>query len=216
MTATQRKHCKTIVVLGEDDNDRKAILILVAALREDIARADLRPLRKPMALVRNVPPSRLPNQAARVSALLRAVDVRTPIRCVLMHEDADEVEPAHEALIAKIEDCYRPLPWPVRAVVPAWEIETWWFLFPEAVRQVRPNWRPLNQYKGRDVGQIRHAKEELQKALRPSGAKPTFQSYTEADSVLIAEKIAVTGELSLPWFARSKSWEAFVENVLRL
>ncbi|MFI7521361.1 hypothetical protein [Micromonospora globbae] len=216
MTAKSREQSKAVVILGEDDNDRKSISILLAALRRDISRADHAPLRKPMALVRNVPPSRLPKHADRVAVLLRAVAVRKPIRCVLMHEDADDVEPAHEKLIAKIEDCYRSLPWPVHAVVPAWEIEAWWFLFPQAVQQTRSTWRSLGQYAGRDVGQIRNAKQELQRALRPSGAKPTFQSYTEADSVLIAEKIVATGALSRPPAAKSRSWQTFVDTVAAL
>jgi hypothetical protein len=150
---------RAVVILGEDDNDRKTIQILVAALRPDISRADMKPLRKPMALVRNVPAHRLPSQADRVGAVLRAFNVRAPIRCVLMHEDADDVEPAHEALISKIEACYRSLPWRVLAVVPAWETETWWFLFPDAVRAAHPTWQPPNQYARRDVGKIRNAKE---------------------------------------------------------
>jgi hypothetical protein len=97
----------TIVILGEDDNDRRSIQILVAGLRPDLERGILKPLRKPMALVRNVPPARLPSQAVRAAAVLRAVDAAAPIRCVLMHEDADDVEPAHEHLIRKIESAYR-------------------------------------------------------------------------------------------------------------
>ncbi|MFI7080331.1 hypothetical protein ACIBO1_23805 [Micromonospora sp. NPDC049903] len=211
-----KQRAQTVVILGEDDNDRQAIAVLVAALRTDIPRANLKPLRKPMALVRNVPPGRLPGHATRVSAVLRAFNVRTPIRCVLMHEDADEVEPAHEALIAKIESAFRSLPWPVHAVVPAWEMESWWFLFPDAVQQVRPSWQPPRQYAGRDVGKIRNAKEELKKAVRPPGAAAKFQTYVEADSVQIAEKIAGSAELSRPSFARSGSWQAFLETVARL
>jgi hypothetical protein len=216
MTAKRGEPPRTVVILGEDENDRKAIQILVAALRPDIARGDMKPLRKPMALVRNVPPDRLPSQADRVRLLLRAFNVKAPIRCVLMHEDADDVEPAHEALISKIEGCYRSLPWPVLAVVPAWEMETWWFLFPDAVHAAHPTWQPPKQYAGRDVGKIRNAKEQLTKSVRPSGAKSTFQSYVEADSVLIAEKIVAMGQLSPPWFAHSASWLAFLKKVNHL
>lgn len=205
-----------VVILGEDDNDRKTIQILVAALRPDIPRGALKPLRKPMALVRNVPPQRLPNQATKAAAVLRAVHVATPIRSVLMHEDADEVEPAHEALIAKIEASFRSLRWPVLAIVPAWEMETWWFLFPDAVHAVRPTWHRPDQYAGRDVGRIRNAKEELKKAVTPPGAKASFQTYSEADSVRIAEKIVELAQLTPPWFARSASWTAFLEKVRQL
>ncbi|WP_341720388.1 hypothetical protein QQG74_12145 [Micromonospora sp. FIMYZ51] len=205
-----------MVILGEDDNDRKAIQTLVAALRPDIPRGALKPLRKPMALVRNIPPQRLPTQATKVGALLRAVDVTTRIRAVLMHEDADEVEPAHEALITKIENSYRSLRWPVLAVVPAWEMETWWFLFPDAVAAVRPTWRRPDQFAGRDIGKIRNAKEELKKPVTPVGARPSFQTYTEADSAAIAEKIVELGQLAPPWFARSDSWAAFLDKIKEL
>ncbi|NJP31926.1 hypothetical protein [Micromonospora thermarum] len=204
------------MILGEDDNDRKAVQVLVAALRPDIPRGALKPLRKPMALVRNVPPQRLPSQANKAGALLRAVNVKTPIRAVLMHEDADEVEPAHETLITKIESSYRSLPWPVLAVVPAWEMETWWFLFPDAVAAVRPTWRRPDQFAGRDVGRIRNAKEELKKAVTPQGARQSFQTYTEADSVAIAEKVVALGQLTPPWFARSASWAAFLDKIGQL
>jgi len=206
----------TVVILGEDDNDRRSLQILVAGLRPDLDRGVLKPLRKPMALVRNVPPDRLPSQAVRSAAVLRAFNAVTPIRCVLMHEDADDVEPAHEALIAKVESAYKSWPWPVHAVVPAWETETWWFLFPDAVQAVRPSWRRPDQHAGRDVGRIGNAKEALKRAVRPSGAKPTFVGYTEADSVAIAEKIVELGLLAPPWFARSASWLVFVEKVKQL
>lgn len=137
MTMRRGQERSVVVILGEDDNDRRSIQILVGALRPDIPRGLLRPLRKPMALVRNVRPQRLPSQVTKVSALLRAVEVEAPIRAVLMHEDADAVEPAHETMINKIESTYRSLRWPVLAVVPAWEMESWWFLFPDAVQAVR-------------------------------------------------------------------------------
>ncbi|MFV2127403.1 hypothetical protein ACFHWS_23125 [Micromonospora sp. LOL_013] len=101
-------------MLGEDDNDRQVVCILVSALRPDLPKGSLKPLRKPMALVRKVPLDRIPSQTTRVSAVLRAQAVRSPIRAVLMHEDADDVEPAHQALIKKVEDAFRPLPWPVK------------------------------------------------------------------------------------------------------
>lgn len=174
MTAQRTKQRSIVVILGEDDNDRKSLQILVAALRPDLPRGSLKPLRKPMALVRNVPPQRLPTQATKVAALLRALEVRTPIRAVLMHEDADEVEPAHLALVDKIERAYQSLRWPVLAAVPAWEMETWWFLFPDAVQAVRPSWRRPDQYARRDIGKVRNAKEELQRAVTPPHARASW------------------------------------------
>ncbi|GAA3726868.1 hypothetical protein GCM10022225_05080 [Plantactinospora mayteni] len=213
MTGKRGAPPRAVVILGEDDNDRQAIKILVAALRPDLG-TGIQTLRKPMALVKNVPPERLPSKAQRDGALLRAVHARKPIRCVFMHEDADAVEPAHERLITKIEECYSDLPWPVHAVVPAWETETWWFLFPKALKAVRPSWRMPTEYAGRDLGRIRNSKEELKKALLPAGSKPaTLRTYAEADSALIAEKIVALKLLAPPWFAKSASWLAFVKKV---
>ena len=133
-----------------------------------------------------------------------------------MHEDADDTDPAHRALIEKIERCYRDLPWPVHAAVPAWETETWWFLFPKALKAARPSWRQPDEYAGRDLGMIRNAKEELTRAVRPPGSRSSgFKPYVEADSVLIAERIVELGLLSPPWFAKSASWLAFLQKVER-
>jgi hypothetical protein len=202
-----------VVVLGEDDNDRQVVCILVSALRPELPKGSLKPLRKPMALVRKVPPDRIPSQTSRVSAVLRAQAVRFPIRAVLMHEDADDVEPAHQALIKKVEDAFRPLPWPVLAVVPAWETEAWWFLFPEAVRAVHRSWRLPDQYTGKDVGKIRNAKEQLRKAVRPAGARANFRSYEVSDSPRVAEEIVAQRLLSQPPAARSASWQVFLDKV---
>jgi hypothetical protein len=95
-------------------------------------------------------------------------------------------------------------------------METWWFLFPDAVQAVRPTWRRPDQFAGRDAGKIRNSKEELKKAVTPAGARPSFQTYTEADSVAIAEKIVALGHLTAPWFARSASWETFLDKVKQL
>jgi hypothetical protein len=216
MTAKRTGQRGVVVILGEDDNDRKAIKILIAGLRPDLEPGVLRPLRKPMALVKNIAPQQLRDKATRDAALLRAQNVREPIRCVFMHEDADAVEPAHTTLIDKIERCYAALPWPVHAVVPAWETEAWWFLFPQALKATRPSWRQPDEYAGRDLGKIRNAKEELRKAVRPRGSRSSsFKPYAEADSVPIAGQVVALGLLSPPWFARSASWLAFLERVQR-
>jgi hypothetical protein len=204
------------VILGEDDNDRKTLKVLISALRPDLPAGALRDLRKPIALVKGIPPARLPGQAARVSAVLRATNRREPIRCIFMHEDADEVEPAHVPLIEKIEKAYERLPWRVHAVVPAWELETWWFLFPTAVAALHRSWRSPDQYVGKDVGKIRDAKERLRHCVKPPGSRPNaFRSYIESDSVLIANKIVELNLLSPPWAAKSASWLAFLETVSR-
>jgi len=198
------KSGEQVVILGEDDNDSKTLKVLIAALRPDLPAGSLRTLRDPITLVKNVPPGQLPAKATRVSAILRAYDVRAPIRCVFLHEDADDFEPAHLPLIEKIEKAYQNLPWRVHAVVPAWELETWWFLFPNAVAALHQSWRQPDQYLGKDLGKIRDAKERLRQCVRPPGKRSNaFRSYVESDSVLIAKKVVELGLLAPPWAARS-------------
>ncbi|BCB76178.1 hypothetical protein GCM10022251_68500 [Phytohabitans flavus] len=214
MAEGSRKPGERIVILGEDDNDRKTLKVLIAALRPDLPAGSLRDLREPITLVKGVPPERLPTKATKVSAVLRAYNRREPIRCVFMHEDADDFDPAHVPLIEKIEKTYRSLPWPVHAVVPAWEMETWWFLFPTAVASLHRSWRAPDQYLGKDVGRVRDAKERLRQCVRPAGNRSTaFRSYAESDSVHIAKKVVELGLLTPPWAARSASWLAFLEKV---
>lgn len=188
-----RESGEQIIVFGEDDNDRKSIKILLCGLRPDITPGSVKPLREPIALVKDIAPDRLRKRTERVHAALRAANVRQRIRSVLLHEDA-----------------YRTLPWPVYAVVPAWELEAWWFLFPAAVAALHPSWQPLDGYRGRHLGKIRNAKEELVRALRPAG-KRSAREYAESDSATIAQKIVELGLLREPWFARSDSWLLFVE-----
>jgi hypothetical protein len=208
------KPAEEVVILGEDDNDRKTLKVLIAALRPDLPDGSLRPLREPITLVKGIPPDRLPTKATKVSALLRARNHVAPIRCVFMHEDADALEPAHLALIDKIETTYRSLPWPVYAAVPAWEIETWWFLFPTAVAALHRSWRAPDQHLGRDLGKIENAKERLRQCIRPAGTRArTFRSYVESDSVHIAAKIVELGLLTPPWAAKSASWLVFLDKV---
>lgn len=205
-----RESGEQIIVFGEDDNDRKSIKILLCGLRPDITPGSVKPLREPIALVKDIAPDRLRKRTERVHAALRAANVRQRIRSVLLHEDVDDFEPQHEKAARRIEDAYRTLPWPVYAVVPAWELEAWWFLFPAAVAALHPSWQPLDGYRGRHLGKIRNAKEELVRALRPAG-KRSAREYAESDSATIAQKIVELGLLREPWFARSDSWLLFVE-----
>jgi hypothetical protein len=46
----------------------------------------------------------------------------------MSHEDCDAFEPTDEVLQARIEGAMRPHIEPFHAVVPAWELEAWWFI----------------------------------------------------------------------------------------
>jgi hypothetical protein len=100
------------------------------------------------------------------------------------------------------------------AAVPAWEMETWWMLFPEALSRVRACWRKVD-YTKRKVGLIENSKEVLQKDLRPkqkNGRK--CPDYAESNSERIAEEIALQGLARLPGrVARSASLQAFQDQL---
>lgn len=103
------------------------------------------------------------------------------------------------------------------AAVPAWELESWWFLFPPAVGSLHDSWRDPDQYVGKDVGRIQNSKERLVACVRPSSLRRNarFTSYTEGDSERIAIRIVELGLARKP-AAKSESWESFVSQVDRL
>jgi hypothetical protein len=205
---------RTIAVFGEDENDRFAVRELLLGLRPDVERRDVLLLRKPLTLVKNLDEAKRRARRGKVVETLRAAGVRSPLRAAVFHEDADAVEPAHVALAKGIERTYSAAPCPVVAAVPAWEMEAWWFQFPEAVRAVNSQWRSPDQYVGRNVGLVSHAKEKLRECVRPAGVKrgARFRGYEESDSSEIAKNIVTMGLLHEPR-ADSASWAMFVEAI---
>jgi hypothetical protein len=100
-------------------------------------------------------------------------------------------------------------------VVPAWEIEAWWFLWPEAVAAVNASWDSLDGYRGRRTGLIANAKEELQRALTRSfdaAKKQRVRTYSESDAPSIARQVRERGLADAP-AGRSDSWERFRTSV---
>jgi hypothetical protein len=71
-------------------------------------------------------------------------------------------------------------------VTPAWEIEAWWLVFPDAVVAVVDGWREPKDWLGKDVGKLENAKEALAKSVRPTGGRRKPRDYHEADSIEIA------------------------------
>ncbi|MFC7480142.1 hypothetical protein ACFQX7_08995 [Luedemannella flava] len=179
---------KQIIVFGEDDNDRQSIKVLLCGLRPDISPSAVKLLREPMALVKDISPGKVGRKVDRVAAALRAAHARQEIRCVLMHEDADALEPAHVAIAERIENSYAAMPWKVHAVVPAWEMEAWWFLFPDAVAALRSSWRKPDDYLNKDVGKVANAKEKLKSAVRPAGFRGSLSGATQRRTVWILRR----------------------------
>lgn len=141
-----------------------------------------------------------------VAALAKAGD----IVAVIAHRDADCHEPDHEAiadaLCTELEAAGVPN---VVAAVPAWETEAWIMLFPDAVANYRPCWTKLD-IKGRAVGMIDNAKEDLIRRLR-SKIKGC-RDYKESDAPHIAVKIReMNYDFDLPK-KKSKSFSDFIEK----
>lgn len=178
-----------VLIAGEDPNDTHSIMHLMRAILPTDANYAARPLRRPPILRRNAAPAKRRSMAEEVAALASAF-LRTHLKVVTVaHRDCDELEPAHlaeaEALESDLRDAGAPNP---IAATPAWEIETWWMLFPEALRATRGCWKAID-YAHLDVGMIQHSKERLVRDLRPVGRRRNCPDYRESDSVIVAQQV---------------------------
>lgn len=204
-----------ILVFGEDENDTKVIAALVRAACPSLE-ASIKTFRRPPVMVRDAKPQQLPDRVAQIAALIDAEAVHSDILAIFLHEDCDAVEPAHMPLASKIEAAFNKVGYDVIGVAPAWETETWLFQWPEAVAAHRSKWRSLASYKGRNVGLIVDAKEELVRALRPTGlAASSVRDYRESDAPAIALQSVASGEALAP-AARSASFSAFITQAQAL
>lgn len=202
-----------MLVFGEDDHDRECIKILLEGLRPDLARR-VQKRRQPLVLIKDARPEDVPDRAQRIAAVIEAEQEKGRVACVFAHEDCDQVEPLHELVGKKIEDALRATGLDAHAVVPAWEMEAWWFLWPEAVKAAYPSWRVPDDHVGRNVGMIRDAKEELAKRVVPPGIRAGrggFIGYRESDAVRISEKVVELGLLHRKR-AVSASYDRFVAS----
>jgi len=85
----------------------------------------------------------------------------------------------------------------VIVAIPAYEIEAWWLLWPEAVAKHRPSWDKLQDRTGQRVDKIVDAKKSLQRSLRRSDNK-RIPDYSESDGFHIVEHAAKLGLLKAP------------------
>lgn len=204
-----------ILIYGESLHDTKAIRELVEALAPSWERR-VQPRRQPPVEIKNTNIADLPKRRDRLAAAIAVERSARNVMCVFAHEDCDEVEPAHRVVSERIENTLSSVGCPAYAVTPAWELEAWWFQWPEAVRASNPSWRSPDDYLGRNVGKVRNAKERLQRAVVPKGMagaqKANFRSYRESDSPRIAQLVRQRGEAKTPQ-AQSESYHWFVSRV---
>jgi hypothetical protein len=204
-----RQRAARILIYGESTNDTAALRELVAALRPELA-GRLKPLRQPLVLIKNANANEIPARARKIAASVKAEMTLGPVCGVIAHEDCDDVEPADADVATKIESALTAqLPVAVHAVVPAWELEAWWFLWPDAVVAFQPSWRRPDDYVGKRVGLVKNAKEELGRKIKPRGkGARRVRPYAEKDSVSIAAKVREMDLANSPQ-ATSHSYERF-------
>lgn len=201
-----------VIIFGEDESDRMALEELVRAIAPASYISGVKRIRKPPILGRNAHKSgKQKKMADHIAGFARAFEDDKGRVIVVLHRDCDDFEPAHEqeatVLLRSLSDAGVK-----KAVVatPAWEIEAWWMLFPEAVARVRPCWQKLD-YGSTNVGRIRNAKERLRLDLTPIDTKKkrNCPEYNEYDGSKIAHEIAKSPHMIDSHSAVSNSFAAF-------
>lgn len=204
-----------ILVFGEDDNDRQSLKVLIEALCPKAAgRVEVR--RQPLVLIKDRSSAEARTQAEKIAQVIRASAVKDPIAASFLHEDCDDVEPNHEAVCSRIETELRATKCPgqVHAVVPAWELEAWWLLWPTVFPDINRNWSLPRKYETCSTGTIRNAKEHLKQELRKGRA--ARHDYRESDSVAIAQRVKSRELAGAPTRGRSRSYDRFRDSVKRV
>ncbi|WP_436493417.1 hypothetical protein [Actinokineospora sp. HUAS TT18] len=203
---------KLIAFFGEDLNDSNSLRILFEALRPDLGVCKTRSFKKPLTLVKGIDLAKQRARSRTLRKFVASLANHLDVVIAVLHEDADAIEPAHVPISDQILKNYSGLPCLVIAAVPAWEMESWWFLFPKAVAAVNSGWREPSDYVGRDTGKIRNSKEVLKVKTRPAvrrGLQAKVRDYEESDSVKIAQNIVTLGLIDQP-AGKSESWDSFV------
>jgi len=202
---------QAIVIFGEDDNDRKAVKELILALHPNARGIKILMRRKPLVLMKGRTRERTRSNAQDIANIIRAERVRHDVKFILAHQDCDDVEPAHLRLSKEITDSMEKFGVKAVPVTPAFEMEAWWFLWPDAVIAFNSNWnRP--SMSGKHVGMVRDAKEALMRAVTKGNKRAQSRPYRESDAPLIAEKVRELGIVNKK-DASSDSFELFVKHL---
>lgn len=203
------------LIFGEDDTDRRALANLIKAIAPRGARVDVRPIRSPLVLPRETAAKKRRKNVNEIAAFSKGMNTgETPVITVA-HRDCDSTEPSHVAISEAIESELRAagVELPI-AAAPAWEIETWWMLFPEAIASHRPCWRKVN-YGAAHVGSFENSKERLIRDLRaPAADRARCRDYRESDGIWISENIKNKRDLINNITSRSDSFQMFKAKIL--
>lgn len=186
-----RPRRKVALVFGEDDNDRSAIIELIRAIAPGTTIRFEKRAKPPVLLRRTETPATRRSALDAMLKLIRAARVADDVVAIIAHRDCDDVEPAHNVVISEIKKELTAAGVQHAVVAaPAFEMEAWWLLFPEAVNATCGCWTKLGP-PTRHVGMIHNAKEHLTRALRPKSAalQKSCPEYCESDSIDIASNI---------------------------
>lgn len=201
---------RRVLVVGEsgqsnDLYDAQAIRHLILAHQPAW---EVKALKRPAVLAKGKEKV-LAKAAGRVASLYRQASKDRPVDCVLNHADTDELEPSHEQAAQIIEAALADAGCPGFAVVCAWELEAWFFLWPEAIEATRAAWRVPAKLRGRDVGQLTDPKGLLRHDVLRADAKPQL-AYQEKHAPEIAEQAA---QRLRQRNGKSESYDRFVAQI---
>lgn len=204
---------RVVLVFGESDNDRESLRQLFLALRPDAVRVEKR--RNPTVLVRGREAALARRNLVDMASVARADSKRLDIQAIVVHQDCDGIEPAHIALAQTIVRELSSSGFQTVAATPAWEIEAWWFLWPDSVLSVSQSWQSPRPPQP-NIGRVIDAKEALRRAVRRHGRRHR-RDYQESDSITIATHIRMSGSVrrTAPG-VQSDSWRCFVSAVSQL
>lgn len=202
----RRVRPKIGLVFCEDENDAESLKNLTSALWPDSPRIDY--CRKPIILLRDLRAAEdRKRNIQNVVSVVKAKQVLNSVSFVIAHADCDACEPAHVTLAKNIKTELENAGVPsVIPATPAWEMETWWYLWPAAVSAVNNKWNKLKR--SGNHGMIKDAKEQFRRDLRT----PESRNYEESDSRRISLKVKELGIIGKK-VGVSESYAAFAAEI---
>jgi hypothetical protein len=197
-----RATAKPVVVLaGEDANDRRCLRIVLEALCPQMA-GRLVEINDTVRL-RDASAKNLAARAGmlRQKAKARAAREDAELACVFVHEDFDRVDGdeyltthgrVQAALAAELGSAHY--------VLSVWEMESWLFLFPDALLSRASAWRIPAQFRNKDTGLISDPKAVLKRQVSSPARK-----YRESDAPEVFTEAVLRDILNKPR-GTSRSW----------
>ena len=198
-----------VLFYGEDSNDTHALINLSRALLPKGVEFDAMPVRRPSILRRDANPGKRRRMAEEIAGLAISFASRRTQVTVVAHRDCDETDEDHENHANELEEDLQKCGVPnAIAATPAWEIETWWMLFPNELSKTRPCWAKVS-YRNRDVGQIANSKDTLRRDLRPKERGNKCPDFVESDGIKLSRLILQDRAADQVNSLRSKSLQRF-------